>query len=92
MIFRQNELGESFFRLLEGYVGIYDSYGEPEELKLTELSKDQFFGEMALIENYPRSATAVSLSDDTKVQEISLEELRGYMSENPDQILGLMNH
>ena len=92
VIFRQNEQGESFFRLLEGCVGIYDSYGEPEELKLTELSKDQFFGEMALIENYPRSATAVSLSDDTKVQEISLEELRGYMLENPDQILDLMNH
>ena len=92
VVFREGEFGESFFRVLEGCVGIFVNYGEAEEKKLTELSEGKIFGEMAVIESYPRSATAVSLADGTKVLEISDKELSAYMSENPEQVLGLMDH
>ena len=90
VIFRQNEEGKSFFRILEGSVGIFGGYGTPEERKLTELGSGQSFGEMALIDFYPRSAAAVSLADNTKVQEIERNEVIEYLEANPDQVLVLM--
>ena len=92
VIFRQGEEGKTFFRILEGSVGIFGSYQEQGERKLTELSVGQIFGEMALIDCYPRSATAVSLSDNTKVQEIEQDEVIEYLRENPGQLLSLMRY
>ena len=92
VIFWQGEEGRTFFRILEGSVGIFGSYREPEERKLTELGAGKIFGEMALIDYYPRSATAVAESEGTKVQEIAKDEVIGYLRENPDQMLSLMRH
>ena len=92
VIFRQGDLGTSFFRILDGSVGIFLNYEETDERKLTELAKDQYFGEMAILESYPRSATAVSLSDETKVSEITSEEVNDYLGDHPDHILSLMEH
>lgn len=92
VIFRQGEEGTTFFRILEGCVGIFAGYQEPEEKELTRLSDGQIFGEMSLIDCYPRSATAVALSDGTRAQEIGHTEVAGYLKENPDQILALMRH
>lgn len=92
VIFRQGEEGTTFFRILEGCVGIFAGYQEPEEKELTRLSDGQIFGEMALIDCYPRSATAVALADDTRAQEIGKAELVSYLRENPDQTLALMRH
>ena len=90
VIFSQGEEGNSFFRILDGSVGIYAGYQETGERKLAELGKDRFFGEMAIIESYPRSASAVSLSDDTKVKEIAAQELMAYLEKNPDQLLTMI--
>ena len=92
VIFKQGELGDSFYQVLEGCVGIFAQYGEAEELKLTELGKDQYFGEMAVIESYPRYATAVSLADDTKVLEVASGDVRAYLAGNADNMIALMKH
>jgi CRP-like cAMP-binding protein len=92
VIFSQGDRGEYFYRIVEGCVGIYAHYGEEGELKLTELTKDQYFGEMAVIEMYPRSATAIALSDDTKVLEVAGDEIKEFLAADPDQINALMKH
>ena len=92
VIFRKDEMGRSYFRILEGRVGIFACYQEPEEMELVELSDGQFFGEMALIDCYPRSAAAVSLSDGTKVQEIDHQESVEFLKANPNQVLELMKY
>ena len=92
VIFSQGEQGDSFYRVLSGCIGIYAEYGEADELKLTELKEGQFFGEMAVIEAYPRSATAVSLSDDTKLLEVAGDEISTFMTEKPDNLVDLMTH
>ena len=81
-IFHQGDHGETFYRIIDGTVGIYVNYSEGEEHKLTELTKGQYVGEMAVIDSYPRSATAVALEDGTKLQEVSENELNNFFSES----------
>jgi CRP-like cAMP-binding protein len=92
VIFRQGEEGNSFYQILDGTVGIYANYGEEDQIMLTELKKDDFFGEMAVIEAYPRSATAVALEDGTKVDEVTAGEVDQYLGQKPDKAIKLMEH
>ena len=92
VIFRQGEIGETMFALKNGSVGIFTAYGTPEERKLTEIAPGQLFGEMALLEVYPRSATAVALSETVETEEIGTEQVSEYFKEHPDRVLGIMRN
>ncbi len=91
VIFREGDRGESLFQIVDGVVGVYASYGEAGEQLLTELSADQFLGEMAVIEAYPRSATAVALAD-VKAVEIQSGEVSEYFKSQPDKVMDIMKH
>jgi len=91
VIFHEGERGDSFFLISEGTVGIYVNYGSAEQQKLTELKKDRYFGEMAVIESYPRSATAVA-EDEVKAEEIPSGEVLKYFETDPDKVIDLMSH
>ena len=86
VIIKEGDSGNTFFQLLEGKVGVYKDYDKADEVKLAVLEQGQYFGEMAVIENYPRSSTIVA-EGDVKVLEIAAEELKEYISQNPDKIL-----
>jgi CRP-like cAMP-binding protein len=92
VIFRQGDLGTEFYQVLEGSVRICFDFGEESDLILTDLKAGDFFGEMAIIENYPRSATAFALEDGTKLQVISPEETAEYLEADPEKALMLMDH
>ena len=89
VIFREGDLGNSFFQILSGTAGVYSHYGEADERKLTDMKPGQYFGEMAVIEAWPRSSTIVA-EDELHVIEISEKELNNYFAEQPDRILALM--
>lgn len=89
VVFREGEFGKSFFQIVEGTAGIYLHYGEEEQRKLTDMTAGQFFGEMAVIEAWPRSATVVA-EDELQVIEIEESNLNQYFKEQPDKILALM--
>ena len=74
IIFKQGQFATTMYDICAGTVGIYAAYGTAEEKKLAELGEGEIFGEMGLIECYPRSATAVALKDGTLVQEINAQE------------------
>ncbi|HAV01043.1 MAG TPA: hypothetical protein DCW47_07645 [Lachnospiraceae bacterium] len=89
IIFREKEMGDSFFCITDGQVGVYSSYGTEDEEKLSELGAGDYVGEMGLIELYPRSATVVALSDVT-AEEVTGDEVDGYFKEAPDKVLKMM--
>ena len=91
VIFREGEYGTTMYRILDGAVAIYANYGESGEQKLTELKAGDFFGEMAVIEAFPRSATAVAASE-VHVDEMGKESLSEYFKAEPDMILKIMRH
>lgn len=91
VIIKEGDIGNSFFQLLTGNAGVYVNYGKEDQVKLTVLNEGQYFGEMAVIEAYPRSSTVVA-EGDAKVAEIPGSELNTYFTENPDKIIALIEH
>jgi CRP-like cAMP-binding protein len=63
VIFWQNEPGVGMYIVQSGEVGIFQDYDTPEQKQLARLNQGDFFGEMALLEDDNRSATAVAVSE-----------------------------
>ena len=91
VIIKEGDIGNSFFQLLEGKAGVYKNYGLEDQVQLTVLNPGQYFGEMAVIESYPRSSTVVA-EGDAKVIEVAADDLNTYFTEKPDEILAIMKH
>lgn len=89
VIIREGDSGNTFFQLLEGKVGVFKNYDKADEVQVAVIEPGQYFGEMAVIENYPRSSTVVAIGD-VKVVEIPAEALNEYFTQNPDKILSIM--
>lgn len=91
IIIKEGDIGESFFQITDGKAVVYKNYGQPDQVKLTVLEAGQFFGEMAVIEAYPRSTTVVA-DGEVKVFETPGEELNTYYRENPVMIVAIMKN
>ena len=57
LVCRQDEEGDTMFIIRSGVVSIHDDHGKGERF-LAELHRGDFFGEMALLSDTPRNATA----------------------------------
>ena len=75
-----------------GSVGIYSNFGTTQETKLTTLYSDSFFGEMGLIENEKRSATAVAEEDGTILEVIRADQLESLFKANPVKVDMILSH
>ncbi len=73
-IFREGDTGRSMFIIVDGRVRISKTVPGVGEEALAILEKGQYFGEMSLIEDEPRSADAIAHSDCT-LYELSREKL-----------------
>lgn len=91
VIFMEGTYEPCMYELLTGTVGIYAHYGQENEKLLTELKaeNDACFGEMGLIEAWPRSATAVAL-EDVKVEVVTGDAFGAYFKERPERIYAIM--
>ncbi len=87
VIFNKGDYGECFYRIAAGSVEIVD-----EGTRLVVVKEGDYFGEMAILESYPRSASAVALEDGTKLEEIPESDTDNYFRERPDKILGFFCH
>ena len=61
VIFRQGDTATVMYDILSGKVGIYVDYETEKQKQIAVLEAGEIFGEMGMIEYYPRSATAVAL-------------------------------
>ena len=92
VIFREGEPGRCMYAIHWGTVGIFTGYGTPQETKLTELTTNQFFGEMGMIQGEPRSATAVVLNDKATLEMIGPDDLAKLFQENPVKVDMILKH
>lgn len=91
VIIREGEAGTTLFRLLSGNIGIYTEYGKKEQFRIAFLKSGGYFGEQAIIETSPRSATVVAECS-VKVLEIPGNELTSFLKENPEELLIFLKH
>ncbi len=91
MIFREGEKGDKLFIVLDGRVRISKFIPGVGEEALTVLDRGDFFGEMALIDDKPRSADAKSHDADTTVLSIDRATLNEILSMDPHASLQFLN-
>ena len=90
VIFNQGDEGTKMYEINSGLVGIYVNYGKENEKCLVELGEGKCFGEMAMIEELPRSATAVAFQE-TELTVVTKEDFLPYIAIHTDVALSIMN-
>jgi CRP-like cAMP-binding protein len=63
VVFFENEEGDFFFMIVGGRIKVTILGDDGREVILSILGPGDFFGEMALLDNEPRSATAIAVED-----------------------------
>jgi CRP/FNR family cyclic AMP-dependent transcriptional regulator len=81
-ILQQGEAGDSLFIVVAGRVRIYTLSPEGHELSVWICDEGDFFGEMALLNGEPRSASAEAMQA-TEVLVLQRQAFRDYLLANP---------
>ncbi len=74
VVFAANTVGNELFIIAEGRIKIYKVF-EGNEITFAEFGPGDVFGEMSLIDDYPRSASAAALTP-AKLMALSRDEFR----------------
>ena len=84
IIFSEGEPGDAFYLVLDGKVRMHH-----QEKMVAELGERECFGEMALLDSAPRSATVTTVND-TNLLKIAREEFHEILAEKPEIALGII--
>jgi membrane protein len=85
VIFKEGDQGERMFYVVSGLVNI-----EKNGTLINEVKPNEYFGEMAMLLNAPRVATAVVALPDTKLAIISRKNFETLLHDNPEIVLTLL--
>lgn len=85
LIFAEGDHGEHAYRVIEGSVEI-SIQRDGQKLILAILGADETFGEMAMIESRPRSATARALKP-TIIEVIDRQDFQQILDEGGEQLV-----
>ena len=84
VLIREGEMGDALYLVVEGTVRVRKG-----EREVAELGEREVFGEMALLDPAPRSATVEAATDVTLLR-IRREDFADVMAENPDIARGVI--
>ena len=91
IIFEENALESCMYDIISGYVSIVAGYGTADEKELAILEAGASFGEMGMIENLPRSATAIA-KETTELNIIEADEFNEYFKDKPGKVLNIIRN
>lgn len=89
IIINEGEMSESLYLIQSGKVKVYVSDADGKEVILNIQGPNQYFGEMALIDDAPRSASVMTM-ENTSLSIISKAAFRECLAKNPDISLNLI--
>ncbi|MCF7927960.1 MAG: cyclic nucleotide-binding domain-containing protein [Spirochaetales bacterium] len=81
VIFREGEKADGFYIIVDGRVQVWKDYGSDEPDLLAEHETGRFFGEMALIDQLPRSATVIT-RDESELLYLERQDFQKIVEEN----------
>ena len=88
VLFRENDPGSRMYVVKSGRVRVWRTLGETE-IVLAHIGVGEFFGEMALLEGLPRSATA-TIAEDCELVEIDKETFEAMLRSNSEIAVRMM--
>jgi uncharacterized membrane protein len=89
-LFDAGDAGNAMYLIEAGRVRIHVRDTEGDDVTLTELARGDFFGEMAILDGKPRSASATVL-EDARLAALSREDFLGFVRRNPDVALKMLS-
>lgn len=87
-IFREGEPGYEMFIIFSGKVRIFRTVGGVRE-DLAVLKKGDFFGEMAVLENFPQRSASAEAVTEVEVLRLGRADLESFLA-NPKAAIGLL--
>jgi len=89
ILINEGDETDSLYLILSGKVRVFMSNPDGKEIILNEQGPGEHFGELALIDDSPRSASVMAL-EKTQVSMISRQDFREVLNCNPDVAFGLI--
>jgi len=89
VLFRAGEEGNAMYLIEQGKVRISVQATDGHEMTLAELSRGDFFGEMALLDGQRRSADAI-VAEDSRLAVLSREHFLSFLRSSPDIALEML--
>ncbi len=83
IIIREGDVGSELFLLVEGEVQILKNWGTPQQLHLATCRGIDYFGEMAILDDEPRSAT-VAVTQDARLLSLQGDRLKELVLQMPE--------
>jgi CRP-like cAMP-binding protein len=82
VVFFENEEGDFFFTIVGGRIKVTILGDDGREIILSMLGPGDFFGEMALLDNEPRSATAIAV-EESELLSLHRTDFQSVIGDNP---------
>lgn len=90
IVFHEGDYGDALYIIKSGRIKIAKVALDGREKTLTILKGGDFFGEMAIFDDMPRSATAESMDNDVRLLSISKNDFERLIIENPSIAIRIM--
>ena len=88
-LFYRGDPGDAMYLIETGRVRISVKDADGHDATLAELRDGEFFGEMAILDEQPRSADA-TVTANTRLAVLSRNDFRAFLHKNPDIALGIL--
>jgi CRP-like cAMP-binding protein len=89
-VFNKGEPGDCLYGILSGRVRIYSTSPEGSEIILNVMETGELFGEIAILDGRPRTASAAAM-ERSDLLRIHRDHFLPYLKANPDLILGMLS-
>jgi len=89
MVFRQGDAGDAMYIVESGDVNIHLSGQLSQRISLKDIARGEYFGELALFDQKPRSASALATTD-TTLLELKHDKLATYLQNRPLAAMGIL--
>jgi CRP/FNR family cyclic AMP-dependent transcriptional regulator len=90
VVFEENSIGREMFVVCSGRVKLFTEPDNGRRTLLATLGPGQHFGEMALVDKSPRSATAVAAQDNTRLVVLDKAKFLYLVQQQPDFAFSVM--
>ncbi|HEX4336850.1 MAG TPA: DUF1003 domain-containing protein [Polyangiaceae bacterium] len=89
MIFHQGDAATTMFIIAEGHVNIHLPGEHSRRISLKDITRGEYFGELSLFDDMPRSASAVATTD-VVLLELSAATLSSYLETRPGAAMAIL--